>query len=733
LDEGFNVPSSHILAVNVSEYHGCILVTMKEPSEPPYLIDNGLDCDVIINQTEVYTYWKIPKSSKVAYAWDSLSGIQKLNIQLLDCIPKELNINEVTQKPIVWQLQNPKDRSQGRTLKILVKAKGPTRLIQIRDTKTADNEDRDEKENENFKLFVDTKLSGIGISLIDNVPKEVCYIFIGDIRFRYATSESNMYVEFKCLNVQVDNMLRDAVFPVVMAPFHKHTYDVTEKVALPKPFLHFSVCVDDSLSLVRYFSINLQEMRVSIEFNFIINILNAVGELTSGNDNERVENSLGVVFDPDILAINDMLKIVSEQNSENNQKFYFEILELHPIKINFSFKFTESENETSVFKEDSLENTFYQMLKSIGFLTNIDDAPICLNALILHHPLLTIDSLKDRIQKHYIRCVTPELYKIVGSLELIGNPVGLFNDLTTGVKDLFYEPANALTRSPEDFSRGLAKGSLSLLSHSIHGTFNTASKITNTIGKGVSMLTLDDNYVKRRERNAARKARGVKEGLIDGTEALAKGFYEGATGVFTQPLKGGKSEGFLGVVKGIGKGIIGIPTKPISGLVDFAAKTTEGISNIGTVHVDRRRKPRTFRDDGLLTLYNEQDAFAAELLYEVNEGSYMRKSNQITLLTSAEPERPLYYMPSKDESNIYLITTRNILCVKLSNKSIQWIINPKQIKSVTSGQHDEIVISYTEGSNNAEKKLNYKDPKYLKRFKELLLSIQFKTKKNSRN
>ncbi len=157
------------------------------------------------------------------------------------------------------------------------------------------------------------------------------------------------------------------------------------------------------------------------------------------------------------------------------------------------------------------------------------------------------------------------------------------------------------------------------------------------------------------------------------------------------------------------------------------------INGMKHLHVDRRRKPRTFRDDGLLTLYNQQDAFAAELLYEANEGSYMRKSNQITLLTNAEPEKPLYYMPSKDESNIYLITTRNVLCVKLSNKSIQWVINPMQIKSVTSGQHDEIVIIYTEGSSNSEKKLCYRDPKYLKRFKEHLLSIQFRTKKNSRN
>jgi len=419
-----------------------------------------------------------------------------------------------------------------------------------------------------------------------------------------------------------------------------------------------------------------------------------------------------------------MLQVVVDNTAESNQKYYFEGLELHPVKVNLTFKFTQLQDESDMGDGQSLKGRLYNMLKSLGFLTNIDEAPICLNALILEHPLMTKEALQDRIVKHYTRCGTYELYKIVGSLELIGNPVGLFNDLTTGVKDLFYEPASALTRSPEEFSRGLAKGSLSLLSHSIHGTFNTASKITGTIGKGVSMLTLDDNYVKRRERSSAKKARGVKEGLIDGTEALAKGFFEGATGVFTQPVKGAKSEGFFGVVKGIGKGIIGIPTKPISGIVDFAAKTTEGISNIGTEHVERKRKPRTFRSDGLLIPYSEQDAFAADLMHDVNEGSYMRKSTQYTIQTNCEPERALYYMPNRDETCVFLITSRTVLKVKLSNKSIQWAADVKQIQSVRTGQNDEIVITIKEGVKDVERKIYYKDSSYRKRFKEQLLAVQ---------
>lgn len=43
----------------------------------------------------------------------------------------------------------------------------------------------------------------------------------------------------------------------------------------------------------------------------------------------------------------------------------------------------------------------------------------------------------------------------------------------------------------------------------------------------------------------------------------------------------------------------------------------------------------------------------------------------------------------------------------LSNTSIQWIIKLKQIKSVTSGQYDEIMINYSERSSDEGKGLHY--------------------------
>lgn len=205
----------------------------------------------------------------------------------------------------------------------------------------------------------------------------------------------------------------------------------------------------------------------------------------------------------------------------------------------------------------------YQLLQMIGFsFVNVDDAPVRLNALLVEHSFLSKSDLWDRIRKHYTRCGTRELYKIVGSLEVIGNPVGLFNDITTGVKDFFYEPATAITRNPEEFSKGLAKGSKSLISKSVHGTFNTLSTFTRTIATSITYLTLDEDHVFLNTYEPLT----VRDGFRQGGEAMLRGLLEGATDIFTKPVRGLALGGTIGLLKGIGKGLLSIPTKPVAGL-----------------------------------------------------------------------------------------------------------------------------------------------------------------------
>jgi len=45
-------------------------------------------------------------------------------------------------------------------------------------------------------------------------------------------------------------------------------------------------------------------------------------------------------------------------------------------------------------------------------------------------------------------------------------------------------------------------------------------------------------------------------------QSFGYGFYDGITGIVTQPMKGAKEGGALGFAKGLAKGTVDIITKP---------------------------------------------------------------------------------------------------------------------------------------------------------------------------
>jgi vacuolar protein sorting-associated protein 13A/C len=373
------------------------------------------------------------------------------------------------------------------------------------------------------------------------------------------------------------------------------------------------------------------------------------------------------------------------------------------LTFRFNLPQTQTQNKT--------HNPVYQVLKMIGFaFVNIDDAPIRLNALLVEHSFVSRADLWDRIKKHYTRCGTRELYKIVGSLEIMGNPIGLFNDITTGVKDFFYEPATAITRNPEEFSKGLAKGSMSLLSKSVHGTFNTLSTFSRNIANVITFLTLEEEHIFL----SSYQPLTIKEGLKLGGEAILTGLYEGATDLFTKPTKGILREGIIGFIKGVGLGLLSIPTKPVAGLFVGLTRVTAGISNSQNVSIGRVRHPRMFRDDGTVLPYNEAQSFSHDLLTTANEGRY------------ADTDTVVFYMLNIDKTHVYMLTNRAVMKIKMLNRMVAWRFELYQVENITrSRRTGSISVKFATKNifgrdQMIKKKLKSKDLKTMNKFAKFL-------------
>jgi vacuolar protein sorting-associated protein 13A/C len=86
---------------------------------------------------------------------------------------------------------------------------------------------------------------------------------------------------------------------------------------------------------------------------------------------------------------------------------------------------------------------------------NIHNAPIKLNALIMENARVSVSVLSQRMMRHYGEAFVYQIHKVLGSADVIGNPVGLFNTLSSGVAELFYEPYQGVIMNPRPQQLGI--------------------------------------------------------------------------------------------------------------------------------------------------------------------------------------------------------------------------------------------------------------------------------------
>ncbi len=91
----------------------------------------------------------------------------------------------------------------------------------------------------------------------------------------------------------------------------------------------------------------------------------------------------------------------------------------------------------------------------------------------------------------------------MGALDVIGNPINIVSSVGSGFRDLFYDPSEGVVHSADSFAEGFGKGSLLLAKNSVHALFNSFSKISEKMSKGLAKLTFDKQYQAERKQRYA--------------------------------------------------------------------------------------------------------------------------------------------------------------------------------------------------------------------------------------
>lgn len=508
------------------------------------------------------------------------------------------------------------------------------------------------------------KLSGIGISLINHQMKELAYITFRDISLRYNESALYQTISTSVKWIQIDNQLYGGLFPIILYP------SVVPKQARETelhPSLHVMVTrvKDDSYGVlyVKYATLLLQQMTIDLDEDFIYAVLD-FSKVPGASWSEAHE---GKLWDEDV-------DIPEPKQEQSGQDIYFEILNIQPMQLDLSFMRTERVNiEDKTSSRNPIMFFVNVMTMAIG---NVNDAPIRLNALLLENARVSIPVLTQNISNHYSQEVLYQVHKIIGSADFLGNPVGLFNSISSGITDVFYEPYQGLIMSdkPEDLGLGIAKGAASFIKKSVYGFSDSFSKVTGSFGKGLAAATLDKQFQDRRRITRARnRPKHALFGVTAGANSFFTSIASGIGGVARKPLEGAEQEGAVGFLKGVGKGFIGLATKPAVGVFDLASHVSEGIRNTTTVfdgsELDRVRIARFVPSDGIVRPYNQREALGQSWLKQVDNGKYFN-------------EDYIAHIQLPKEDMVVMVTYSRLLLIRSRRLSTEWDIPLQDVQTI---------------------------------------------------
>lgn len=620
--------------------------------------------------------YRLPPRSIMPYAWDFPAA--KFREVVIGAFGKERHVklaeigNQIPMKFV-------SSSGSQKIIDINVAADGPTQSLILSNFKPSKSLYRQRTQtgssssNQGFEVKhqdTDTtfqaqlRLSGIGISLINQQLRELAYITFRDINLRYSESALYQTVSTSIKWIQIDNQLYGGLFPMILYP------SVVPKQAQETelhPSLHAMVTrvKDDSFGVlyVKYATLLLQQMTVDLDEDFIYAVLD-YSKVPGASWSEVNEGKL----------CDEGLDIPEPKQEQSGQDIYFEVLNIQPMQLDLSFMRTERVNvEDKTSSRNPVMFFVNVMTMAIG---NVNDAPIRLNALLLENARVSIPVLTQNISNHYSQEVLYQVHKIIGSADFLGNPVGLFNSISSGITDVFYEPYQGLIMSdkPEDLGLGIAKGAASFVKKSVYGFSDSFSKVTGSFGKGLAAATLDKQFQDRRRITRARnRPKHALFGVTAGANSFFTSVASGLGGVARKPLEGAEQEGAVGFFKGVGKGFIGLATKPAVGVFDLASNVSEGIRNTTTVfdgsELDRVRLTRFVPSDGIVRPYNQREALGQSWLKQVDNGKYFN-------------ENYIAHLELPREDMVVMVTFSRILLIRSRRLTTEWDIPLKDVQTI---------------------------------------------------
>ncbi|XP_010011719.1 PREDICTED: vacuolar protein sorting-associated protein 13D-like, partial [Nestor notabilis] len=608
--------------------------------------------------------------------------------------------------PPEQQFINQKMRPGSGVLAVRVIPDGPTRVLQIMDFNQRRN-DRLSSEGDELpvteqdlrklknpdteqELEVLVKLEGgIGLSLVNKVPEELVFASLTRINIHYTQLSTSQVLELSVQDIQVDNQLIGTTRPFMLflTPKTSENESVETGPAVQVNAMKFP-SKNALTDIYKHLMITARKFTVQIEEKLLLKLLSFFGYDQSESEVEKYDENLHE-------------KVVEQGGGQ--KRYYFENLKISVPQI-----------KLSVFTSNKLPLDLKALKSTLGFpLIRFEDAVINLDPFTRVHPYETQEFILNDILKHFQEELLSQAARILGSVDFLGNPMGLLNDVSEGVTGLIkYGNVGGLIRNVT------------------HGVSNSAAKFAGTLSDGLGK-TMDNRHQTEREYIRYHAATSG-EHLVAGIHGLAHGIIGGLTSVITSTVEGVKTEGGVsGFISGLGKGLVGTVTKPVAGALDFASETAQAVRDTATLsgprtRAERVRKPRCCRGpQGLLPRYSESQAEGQEQLFKLTDNIqdeffiavenidsycvlisskavYFLKSGDYTdrdaIFLEVKYDDLYHCLVSKDHGNVYIQLTKKAV----NTSSGVAMPGPSQQKPMVNVKSEVLAVKLSQEINYAK-------------------------------
>ncbi|KAF2072652.1 hypothetical protein CYY_006031 [Polysphondylium violaceum] len=691
----------YLALVQILVEKGVHFITLNPESKqyPPYKIENLTSVPIKIHQIDTATSTIVEPGKYIRFVWTDPMGTKRLGVSIPNTpFKKTVSLDKLQfHKPTPLKVIHGGTKDLNIRLEIL--AHGPTNILRLVDLNnsnavkknidlllnnqdlnsslltTATNNSNNQNDNlsssstsstpnlttttttsntgigsekENSIINLQVLLSGISLSLIDGHPKELIYLTLAGLEFNFSQQSTEQNINFSIENFKVDNQLYHTPYPVIVSSGNNNnssnsdddddddnrsstttttttTDDSNNLLKSNNNCLNVSFTrstkysssendIPTGIDYIKELSFELLPLEVQIDETLLFHLYTYFNELKIF---KTIKKSVDERTNQERKKIIAPYANIPVPLTIDSKRLYFEFLYLPLIDIVLSYR---SSRHSSA------------MIGAFAALANIDKAPLHLESLKLEHQFVTAEGLGFSLLSHY----KWQFSKIL-LYSIFGAPISLAESISRGVNDFFYEYAAGFT-NPEYFTRGVAKGTKSLVKNSIYGIFNSANKLTTTIGSAIAPLSLDSKYLQQREHSErSNQPRHVIDGVSSGIEKFSKGIAHGIAGLVDTPIREFQDQGLSGLFRGFGKGILGTLVKPTVGAIDMISSTSQGIQNFyldtalsSTSNKTRTRPPRYIGPDGIIRSYSFDKSFWQEIIKDMPKHESSNKEWYVT-------------------------------------------------------------------------------------------------------